>query len=435
VKSSAQPTGAREDDSVVAGPDEMLGVLDAMDRGMTRVVARVRKMSAPPDGRRRDIVPMTIRDASSILGVSASTIKNYEDRLDPPLRWNARKTARLFFPADIRRLRKLVTPRRGTAGLPPMVIAIANQKGGVGKTTTTVSLAQAAAMRGNRVLLIDLDPQASATSSFLIETTPGSGTFKEGSHGDLSIDATITPVLLGETKNDGLPYTIGDLVRRTHWPTIDIIPSLADLSEAEFGMIKLLMDSQRTQRPVFWRSLRDALRTLSVEDYDLVLIDTPPTMSLTSVAVSLASHGMVIPVPPRNLDIESLKAFIRTNSAWLQQLRHAFPLELQWVRILTTMMSPNTSVVEARNDSLMRQELGGSVFVPSPVLRMEALQRASGGAPTPYEIQPAKPVSAKRSAAEARHHLDMVYQPIFSLIEETFRKWGMSIEEESQHGS
>lgn len=434
MKSDSASSVATSGSGVFSSPDEMLGVLDAMDRGMTRVVARVRKMSAPPDGRKRDIVPMTIKDAAQILGVSASTIKNHEDHLDPPLRWNSRKTARVFYPDDIRRLRRLVAPTRGTEGLPPMVVAIANQKGGVGKTTTTVTLAQAAAMRGNRVLLIDLDPQASATSSFLIESTPGSGTLKEGSHADLSIEATITPVLLGETKGDGLPFTISDLVRRTHWPSIDIIPSLADLSEAEFGMIKLLMESQRTKRPVFWRSLRDALRTLSVEDYDLVLIDTPPTMSLTTVAVSLASHGMVIPVPPRNLDIESLKAFIRTNAAWLQELRQAFPLELQWVRILTTMMSPNTSVVEARNDSLMRQELGGSAFVPSPVLRMEALQRASGGAPTPYEVQPAKPVNAKRSAAEARHHLDMVYQPLFGLIESTFRSWGMTFGEEMTHG-
>jgi chromosome partitioning protein len=434
MKSDSASSVATSGSGVFSSPDEMLGVLDAMDRGMTRVVARVRKMSAPPDGRKRDIVPMTIKDAAQILGVSASTIKNHEDHLDPPLRWNSRKTARVFYPDDIRRLRHLVAPSRGTEGLPPMVVAIANQKGGVGKTTTTVTLAQAAAMRGNRVLLIDLDPQASATSSFLIESTPGSVTLKEGSHADLSIEATITPVLLGETKGDGLPFTIRDLVRRTHWPSIDIIPSLADLSEAEFGMIKLLMESQRTKRPVFWRSLRDALRTLSVEDYDLVLIDTPPTMSLTTVAVSLASHGMVIPVPPRNLDIESLKAFIRTNAAWLQELRQAFPLELQWVRILTTMMSPNTSVVEARNDSLMRQELGGSAFVPSPVLRMEALQRASGGAPTPYEVQPAKPVNAKRSAAEARHHLDMVYQPLFGLIEATFRSWGMTFGEEMTHG-
>lgn len=394
-------------DLTFASTTQALETLTMLEEQLVRVVERMRQVSAPPDGRQRHIAGMKIADVCAELGVSASQIRENEARLPRPIGWNPAKTQRIFFPEDMYHLRKtLGVGLRAPDGARSHVIAVANQKGGVAKTTTTVTLAQDAAFRGLRVLMIDLDPQASTTASFLIESEVGSGRLVEGGHADLSIDSTISPVLLG-SQTDPRP-----LIRKTHWSTIDLIPSTPDLVEAEFDMINQFMSNKGP--PAFWTALRNALRTLTVAEYDLIIIDTPPTMSLVTIAVTVAAHGLLVPIPPRNLDIESLRAFIRTNNAWLRSLSSRIPLDLRWIRFLTTIMRSD-SQAENRNDLLLRQRLGGH-FLPDVIPRSEALQRASGGAPSVYEIQPESQPSAQKSAAAARKLVHRVYTPIFDLV-------------------
>jgi chromosome partitioning protein len=359
-----------------------------------------------------------------MLGVSPSLVNMRVREMESthPVGLNKTGKQRLYYPQDIRALCRMLekydedrAAERVPETTPTQVVAVCNQKGGVGKTTTTVTFAQNAAIRGKRVLLIDLDPQASTTASFLIESDAGSGRLVEGTHADLSIDSTVCPVLMGE---EGDPRK---LIRKTHWETIDLIPSCPDLIEAEFSMIRALMDADRTgTRPAFWTALRAALRGITVSEYDLIIIDTPPAMNLTSIAVSLASHGLLIPIPPRNLDIESLRAFIRTTNSWLAQLATTMKFELKWIRFLTTMMRAD-SHAEMRNDILLRQRLAQQ-FVPDLVPRMEALQRASGGAPSIFELQPESLSSAQKSAAAARRTIHRVYAPVFDLIQATYRE-------------
>ncbi len=398
--------------------------LEFAEIALTRAVARIRQASAPPDGLTRPILPVATGEVAKALGVEHYAIRDIEHRLDVLPGWNPQRTQRAYYPADVRRLRKLLIPTTTTGHVSPFVLSVCNQKGGVGKTTSSVGVAQAAASCGLKVLLIDLDPQASTTACFLLEKSRGSGTLVEGGHADLSMDQTLSPIILGDRKEDGSAYSIDDLVRRTHWDLIDLIPAMPDLSEAEFGLIERMVDKSDNE---FWIGLRKELRRLRMEDYDLVVIDTPPAMSLIAVTVLLACHGMLIPIPPRNLDIESLKSYIRTTFNWGTVLSEHFSLELEWIRYLTSMMSPTKSRVEVRNDQIMRQELGGGVFLPDPILKLEALQRASGGAPTPFEVQPKKPPSAKRSGLDARRHLMSVYAPLIDLIVGTYESWGVQV--------
>ncbi|MGH8739937.1 MAG: ParA family protein, partial [Burkholderiales bacterium] len=146
----------------------------------------------------------------------------------------------------------------------PRVLAVVNQKGGVGKTTTSVNLAAALAQAGRRVLLVDLDPQGNATM--------GSGIDKR------AVGRTVYHVLLGLAEAAGLRV-------RVERGGFDLLPANRDLAGAEIELVEL--DSRETR-------LKSALERVAHE-YDFVLIDCPPSLSLLTVNALTAAQRVLIP--------------------------------------------------------------------------------------------------------------------------------------------
>ena len=166
--------------------------------------------------------------------------------------------------------------------------------------------------------------------------------------------------------------------------------------------------------PAFWLGLRNALTTLRAEEYDLVIIDTAPTLSLSTLSTMLATEGLLIPCPMRSLDVESLKSFAVTSYSWLETLSKSYHLPLRWFRILPTMRQ--ASYNEELNELAVRERIGNFVL-PERMPRLEALQRASGGASTVFEQQLDDDLaSAPAAARNARSILRSIHNDVFATI-------------------
>lgn len=173
----------------------------------------------------------------------------------------------------------------GAAGI---TLTVANFKGGVAKTTSAVTLAQGLSMRGHRVLLLDLDPQGSATTLF-------------GVLPDAEVDTEHTAMLLFAGDEDNLQYAI----RPTYWPNIDLVCAAPLLYGAEFAL-----PARQAKDPgfEFWRVLDRGL-DLTREQYDVIVIDTPPSLSYVTINALMAADGVIMPLPPSALDFASSAQF------------------------------------------------------------------------------------------------------------------------------
>ena len=187
-------------------------------------------------------------------------------------------------------------------GAAATTITVANFKGGVAKTTSAVTLAQGLSMRGHKVLLVDLDPQGSATTLF-------------GVLPDAEVDAEHTAMLLFSGEQEDLGYAI----RPTYWPGIDLVCAAPLLFGAEFS---LPARQSRDAGFEFWRVLDRGLDQARV-DHDVIIIDTPPALSYVTINALMAADGVIMPLSPSALDFASSAQFWDLFSDLCNQLVRA----------------------------------------------------------------------------------------------------------------
>jgi chromosome partitioning protein len=208
-------------------------------------------------------------------------------------------------------------PQRASSD-PAMVIACQNFKGGVGKSTTCVNFAHYLALKGYRVLVVDTDSQATTTSMF--------GYMPDA---QVTQEQTLLPFL--ESSESTLVYA----VRRTYWPNIDLIPACLALYDAELAIAAhLATQKDREQRLEFFSELKFGLQTVS-EHYDVILLDSPPSLGLISINVLLAADALLVPTAPRMYDFTSTVQFFRMVRDYISQIDAT--KEYRWIAVLATL--------------------------------------------------------------------------------------------------
>lgn len=179
------------------------------------------------------------------------------------------------------------------------VIAIANFKGGVTKTTTAVSVAQGLTLLGRKVLIIDCDPQGSTTQlcGYAPET-------------EVTDESTLLPLFYGEEPD--VRYSIRD----TYWHNLDLIPARIALSDVEFEVPARLLSDRKFE---FWDILNKGLKPI-LGDYDVVIVDTPPALSQLTTNALVAADAILLPCPPEGMDFASSTQFWRLFSEVARRL-------------------------------------------------------------------------------------------------------------------
>ena len=219
------------------------------------------------------------------------------------------------------------------------VVALANQKGGVGKSTTSINLAAALSLQGERVLLVDLDPQGNATSGLGVDRT--------------LIDISVYDVLLHDAP-------VEDVVEPTSVKDLFVLPATIDLAGAEIELVSVFSREQR---------LKNALKAVE-GDYDFVLIDCPPSLGLLTINALAAADEVLIPIQCEYYALEGLSQLLRN----VELVQGNLNPELDAAGVVLTMYDARTKL-SADVASQVREFFGDRAYrtvIPRSVRLSEA---------------------------------------------------------------
>jgi len=275
-----------------------------------------------------------------------------------------------------------------------VTITVANFKGGVAKTTTAVTLAQGLAMRGHRVLVLDLDPQGSATTLF-------------GVLPDAEVDTEHTAMKLFAGEEFDLTYAI----RETYWPGIDLVCAAPLLFGAEF-----VLPARQTQDPgfEFWKVLDRGLDRAR-ETHDVIVIDTPPALSYVTINALMAADGVLMPLPPSALDFASSAQFWDLFSDLCNQLVRSRGEDkvFEFIDVLMSRVEANDTASSVVRGWVL--EGYGDKVLPIEIPKTAVAATASAEFGTVYDV--ARGTVNAKTLARARDAYDRMCQLIEQQIE------------------
>jgi chromosome partitioning protein len=305
--------------------------IEADAHALSAQLQTLREKLFPPEAK-KTLRRFSSGEASRLLGVTDSYLRHLAASGEGP---SVDKTAqgRLSYSleqihalrAHLAKARPSYLPTRsGNEHL--QTIAVTNFKGGSGKTTTAAHLAQFFALRGYRVLAVDLDPQASMSALF--------GYQPEFDVGD-------NQTLYGAIRYDDQQRPLSDIVRPTYFAGLDLVPGNLELHEFEHATPKVLASPNRDQGDFFFSRVAQALASVDAH-YDVAIIDCPPQLGFLTLSALCAATSVLITVHPQMLDLASMNQFLAMASDLLSVVReNGGNLEYDWIRYLVTRYETN----------------------------------------------------------------------------------------------
>jgi chromosome partitioning protein len=319
-------------------------------------------------------------EVSELTGISMSNLRTRHQEGDFPDVETDTRGRRLYSAEEIDQIRHVMarTGRNGDTYLPGrrendalQVISIVNFKGGSSKTTSAIHLAQRYALRGYRVLAVDMDPQASLTTMFGYRP---------------EIEFAESGTVYDALKYDD-PVPLSQVIRKTYFHNLDLAPAGLLLSEYETETAYAL---QHRVDPPFTQRLAIALDEVEA-NYDLVIIDCPPQLGFTTMTALLASTGLLITVVPSMLDVASMAQFLEMAGETVQTLEEAAgPIDWNFLKFLIARYEP-TDVPQSQMAGFLRSILLDQVLT-TPMLKSTAISDAGMTQQTIYELEPSQVV-------------------------------------------
>lgn len=348
-------------------------------------------------------------ETAKIVGVADSYLRQLTLEGKGPTPERARGRRSYSF-ADIRALRQYLDEvgKGGRRYLPRrrpdqhlQIICVANFKGGSAKTTTSAHLAQYLALRGYRVLAVDLDPQASLTAL----------------HGfQPEFDVGPDETLYGAIKFGDDRRPTADVIKQTYFPGLDIIPANIELMEFEHEIPVAMAEKRAGSRSFFSRTAEALSETQ--DRYDVVVIDCPPQLGFLTLSALCAATSVLVTVHPQMLDIMSMCQFLLMTSDLLNVVAKAGgDMHYDWMRYLATRYEP-TDGPQTQMVAFMRSLFGERVLT-SAMVKSTAISDAGITKQTLYEVS--REQFTRSTYDRALESLNQVNAEIEGLIEDA---WG-----------
>ena len=356
-------------------------------RALSAQLKAMRERLFPPAAR-KTLRSFTSGEAAKLIGVSDGYLRQLSLAGEGPQPETGTGGRRSYSLADINAVRRHLAEqalskkndakarsylkwRDPARGEHLQVISVTNFKGGSGKTTSSVHLAQYLALAGHRVLAVDLDPQASLSALF-------------GYQPELDLDGNDT--LYGAIRYDAGARPLQEIIRKTYFDGLDLVPGNLELQEFEHATPQALANRQNgtDAGPLFFARVQQALASVA-DDYDVVVLDCPPQLGYLTLSALCASTSVVVTVHPQMLDVASMNQFLFMTSDLLSVVREAGgELNFDFLRYLVTRFEPNDGP-QTQIVGFMRSLFGDRVLT-SAMVKSTAIADAGLTKQTLYEV-------------------------------------------------
>ncbi|TBF89161.1 plasmid partitioning protein RepA [Rhizobium leguminosarum] len=360
----------------------------------------LRQEKFPPNAQ-KGLRQFSLAEVADFVGVSQSYLKKLHLQgkgVEP----TTTSTGRRYYTADqmndLRALLDRVPHRKENERL--QVIAVVNFKGGSGKTTTAAHLAQYLALRGYRVLAVDLDPQASLTALYGIQP---------------ELDEKLS--LYEALRYDDERKSIADVIQPTNFPNLDVVPANLELQEYEYETPIAMQRKDSNAGKMFYTRIGDALAEVD-DRYDVIVIDCPPQLGYLTLTALTAATSVLITVHPQMLDIMSMSQFLLMLGNILKSVEAVgVNVSLDWFRYLVTRYEP-TDIPQQQMvgfmASMFAQQMMRNHMVKSTAISDAGLTKQSL-----YEVERSQftPTTYDR----ARESMDAVNAEVIELLH---KAWG-----------